>query len=299
MKVLLIGGNGFVGSAVARFLLHRGHSVSSLSRGNSRPPAEVEPLTADRKDAASFATAVGKRSFDLVVDLTAFQGADIDAVIPALRGRVGHYVMISTDFVYATDLEQLPINEDARKDEHSPYATGKLACEAKLLELHRLEQFPCTILRPGHILGAGRALGTTSVEGRDPKLLRRLRSGAGPTLIENGQLLIQPVWHRQIAAAVCAVHGKPQTHGRSFNVANEHAVTVRLYYQMICDLLGVPLRFGSVPLVQYREQNPGKLAFARHRVYDLSHLKAAADFHPGSHLPEAIAESVAWMERME
>lgn len=297
MKVLLIGGSGFVGSAVAEHFLAQQADVTVLSRGNKPLIPGVQGLKADRTDARSFAAAVENRTYDLAVDLTAFKAADVEAVINPLVGHVGHYVLISTDFVYATDIEQIPINEDAPKDLVSGYSTGKLAAEAVMQWAWQEAKLPGTALRPPHIMGAGKELGTTSVEGRDKNLLRSMRKGKGVTLIADGELLIQPVWHRQIAETIDACLGNPATFGQAYNCPGAEAVTTRRYYQLIADRLGVPLKYDSYSADKYRAKYPDKRAFARHRVYDTTKLRDATGYTPRPLLAQAIDETVAWMEK--
>src|SRR5437868_3498267 len=107
MNVLIIGGGGFVGTAVAEHFLAQKHRVAVLSRGSKPAMAGTTPLVGDRQNAAAFAAAVKGQTFDLAIDLTAYHAPDVKAVVPALSKSVGHYVLISTDFVYATDIEQI------------------------------------------------------------------------------------------------------------------------------------------------------------------------------------------------
>ena len=76
-------------------------------------------------------------------------------------------------------------------------------------------------------MGAGGLLGTGSLRGRDPRLLERLRRGEPIVLLDGGALLIQPIVHRDIAAAALACLGRAATHGRAYNVAGPDAITTR------------------------------------------------------------------------
>lgn len=60
MKIALIGGTGFVGSALLAELLSRGHQVTALARnpGKYTPQAGLTIVTADVQDAAQVAQAV-------------------------------------------------------------------------------------------------------------------------------------------------------------------------------------------------------------------------------------------------
>lgn len=297
MNILIIGGNGFLGSAITQHFIEGGHRVTVTARGTRPFAPQAESIALDRRQPGALATALAGRSFDLVVDCAAYQRADIDTIEQSLLGRVGHYIFISTDFVYATDIESFPIREDAPKDPVSPYAVGKVACEQRLAQLFQEKQFPFSVLRPPHIIGAGKELGTGSLQGRDRNMLRSMRAGTGLTLIAEGTLIIQPVWNRQVAAAIDAMKLKPATFGQIFNMMGAEAVTTRRYYQMVADILGVELRCDSIPLEQYRREYPDKRAFARHRIYNLSQLQQLADHAPAPQLREALVETIQWMER--
>lgn len=60
MKIALIGGTGFVGSAVLQELLQRGHHVTALARDISKypPAANLAVVRADALDAAQVAQAI-------------------------------------------------------------------------------------------------------------------------------------------------------------------------------------------------------------------------------------------------
>lgn len=292
MKVLLIGGSGFLGHAAAELFQSRGDKVVSLTRGNKPNPKGVDSLVADRSDAKAFAATIQGQEFDVVIDITAMNADHVKAVLPALKDRCGHYFLISTDFVYANDIETFPITERAPKDKDSKYGQGKLAAEKALDEFST----PTTALRPPHIVGKGKELGTGTVQGRDKGLLRFMRAGTGLTMIADGEYLIAPVWTKQIALAIAACALKPATYGQVMNCPGGDIVTTRQYYKLIADRLGVPLRYDSVSGEDYRRDHPDKRPFARHRVYDVSKLRELAHYTPAPMLDDAIEETVAWME---
>src|SRR5918994_2004644 len=49
-----------------------------------------------------------------------------------------------------------PLVEGSPKERERPYGAGKVACEAVLEQAHQERAFPCTTLRPPHIMGAGK-----------------------------------------------------------------------------------------------------------------------------------------------
>src|SRR5438876_381444 len=94
MRVLVIGGTEFVSLHLVRALIRDGHEVVVLNRGRRRErlPAGVRTIVCDRTDHAALrATLVGER-VDALVDVTyaPTTGADVEAAMEALAGRLGH-----------------------------------------------------------------------------------------------------------------------------------------------------------------------------------------------------------------
>ncbi|HEX2513701.1 MAG TPA: NAD-dependent epimerase/dehydratase family protein [Chloroflexota bacterium] len=296
-KALVIGGAGFLGSGIVRQLQEAGWGVTSLGRGNKpNQVAGVEMLLADRDQPDALAGALEGRTFDLVVDCALYQAPQAHAAVDLFSGRTAHYVFISTDFVYAPDLEgPFPLVEGAPKERERTYGAGKVACEAVLERAHQERTFPCTTLRPPHIMGAGKELGSGSVQGRDPQLLEHLRAGTDVTLLGEGQLLIQPVWNREVGVCIAHLAGNPRAFGQVFNCTGPDCVTTRRYYALIAERLGVPLRADSMDVSEYLQRWPERAPFARHRCYSLEALRERTGYRPRFPLQEAITETVDWM----
>lgn len=293
-SALVIGGTGFLGAAVVAELRAAGWDVTSLARGRMPNPTEDVPLlVADRAQPGALAEATRGREFELVVDCAAYLGPHAAEAVAAFAESTKLYVFISTDFVYAPAADaRFPLREDAAKTYDLPYAAGKLDCEAVLLQAWQERRFPAVILRPPHILGAGKPLGCDPLEMRKPALLDEMRAGRELTLLAEGQLLVQPVWNREIGACIAhlAQHeNRERAYGRVCNCAGPDAVTTRRYYEIIAQYLGVPLRFRSVSLHDFVAQSPDKAHMARHRIYDLSSLRESTGYVPQLHLEDALA----------
>src|SRR3989338_2186035 len=154
MQVLVIGGTEFVSVHLVRALLRDGHQVPALPRGRrpGRLPAGVRTIVCDRKDHAALrATLAGERT-DALVDITyaPTTGEDVEALLDALDGRVGHALFVSTGRVHDHSLP-IPYHEDTPRSLYwGEYAKNKIAGEDACLRRHRERGLPVTIGRPAH-----------------------------------------------------------------------------------------------------------------------------------------------------
>ena len=117
MKILVVGGTGFLGGAVTAEAVAAGHEVSIFTRG--RPPLELPPsVTALVGDRHTDLSALHGMCFDLVVDTCAFTPLSVSLLLDALSPDIGKYALVSSCSVYSDC--SLP---DVDEDGPAPYAT--------------------------------------------------------------------------------------------------------------------------------------------------------------------------------
>jgi 2'-hydroxyisoflavone reductase len=175
MRLLVLGGTGFVGRAVVDEALSRGDQVTVLNRGLRPPIPRVRALTGDRTTAAGLAALDGG-TWDVVVDTWSAAPRVVRDAAARLSGRAGQYTYVSSRSVYAERPEP-PLTEDAPVVDADAdagdvdYAAAKRGGELAAL------QFGDRVL-----LGrAGLILGPYEDVGRLPWWLDRLARG-GTTL---------------------------------------------------------------------------------------------------------------------
>jgi 2'-hydroxyisoflavone reductase len=103
MRILFIGGTRFVGLAMARDAVARGHQVDLFHRG--RTPGD--PLPGARHlpgDRVSDLSSLAQGEWDAVIDTCGYRPRDIAIASDTLAGRHGKYVFISSASVYAEDI---------------------------------------------------------------------------------------------------------------------------------------------------------------------------------------------------
>jgi 2'-hydroxyisoflavone reductase len=150
MRLLILGGTGFVGRHLVAAALARGHDLTLFDRGLTGPGLfpDLERLAGDRE--ADLAPAVTGRSWDAVVDASGFTPAMVATSAEALADRAGHYVFVSSVSAYA-DLSAHGIDEEA------PLAPDGDTYGARKAESERLLEGswpgPLLRLRPGLLVG--------------------------------------------------------------------------------------------------------------------------------------------------
>jgi nucleoside-diphosphate-sugar epimerase len=171
MRLLVLGGSGFVGRAVAAEAVRRGDEVTVFNRGHRRELPGVTTLIGDRVAPGGLA-ALGEGTWDAVVDTWSADGAVVARSAELLRGRAGHYTYVSSRSVYqyggGRDLdERAPLVAADEPGYGGDKLRGELGAAA----------FGAAVL-----LGrAGLILGPYEDIGRLPWWLGRLARG-GPTL---------------------------------------------------------------------------------------------------------------------
>jgi 2'-hydroxyisoflavone reductase len=157
MKLLVLGGTKFLGRAAVEAALARGDEVTLFNRGETNPELfpEVEKLRGDRDGDLS---ALEGREWDAVIDPSGYVPRIVRASAELLRGRVGHYLFVSSISVYAEPFtaggdESAPLQEledPASEEIMRDYGALKAACERVVSEV-----FPDshTNVRAGLIVG--------------------------------------------------------------------------------------------------------------------------------------------------
>lgn len=147
MNILVTGGTVFASRYIGEYFTKAGHSVFVLNRG-SRPQSEgVTHLCGDRHNASSL---LKGRHFDAVIDVTAYNGSDVDDLVSAL-GSFGTYILISSSAVYPETLPQ-PFMESFKVGENSIWgAYGKNKIAAENAALSKIPD--AYIIRPPYLYG--------------------------------------------------------------------------------------------------------------------------------------------------
>lgn len=220
MRILFIGGTRFVGLAMARESLRRGHQVDVFHRGIN-PPKHLTGATDLRGDRCGDLSALARSEWDAVVDTCAYKPHEIQTMANALGSRFRKYVFVSSVGVYANDV---PPNSDetaARADasvlagkdlsklamSSETFGPLKVLCENEVLLRHADH----LVIRPSFVIGPD------DYTQRFPEWIRRIAAGGQVDAPEPRDAPIQYIDARDLAAFV--VGAIEQDLQGAFNVA--------------------------------------------------------------------------------
>lgn len=158
MRLLILGGTGFLGRELVACALEEGHEVTCLARGTQGPPDSAAAFVqADRTRAGAY-DEVATRPWDCVIDLTWDPGC-AEGALTALAPRARHWIFVSTVSVYARhdhagadETAEILAPDFARGPGIERYGEAKAACE-ELCRRHLGDRL--LIARAGLIGGPG------------------------------------------------------------------------------------------------------------------------------------------------
>lgn len=161
LRLLILGGTGFIGPHMVRYALERGHEVTLFNRGRTNPHLfpGVEKLVGDRNGDLE---ALKGRSWDVCMDNNASTPRWVTDSTEFLRDAVDQYFYVSSRSAYA-DFSTVPMTADQPTytyetagvepgAEDLPYGLRKAICER---EVQRVFPDRSTVVRPALIIGPG------------------------------------------------------------------------------------------------------------------------------------------------
>jgi nucleoside-diphosphate-sugar epimerase len=160
LRILVLGGTGFIGPYQVQYALDRGHRVTLFNRGRTNPQLfpEVEKLVGDR---ASDLSALAGRRWDAVIDNSATDPTWVARSAGMLRDAARTYLFVSTRSVYF-DTSRVPMTVDAPVFSYEntkveagarlPYGLSKALAEA---EARKAFGARALVVRPSLIVGPG------------------------------------------------------------------------------------------------------------------------------------------------
>ncbi len=277
MRILIIGGTGHIGSYLVPRLVLGGHQVHVVAR---RPVPQytdarlawpkvkwiVADRTAEEKDGA-WQRRMASLEVDAVVDLLCYTPEQNRVMYEAFRGRVRHFLHCGTVWAYGP-AERVPYEEHFPRRPITDYGRMKAEIESFLLLKHRTENFPATIIHPGHISGR-KWLPIDPQGSRDGVgVYEKLASGREVYLPDQGTATIHHVHGDDVAQQFeLAIENPEPAMGESFSAVAPYALSLTACCRAVAAMFGREPNLKYVPLAEL-----GKHVSARSHAIIAEHV---------------------------
>lgn len=166
LKILILGGTSFLGPHQIAYAISRGHSISTFTRGKTKPTVhaelfnQVEQLVGDRENDL---TALEKGEWDLVIDNSGRKEEWTKKTAELLKDRIGLYLYTSSTGVYYPYLGN-DIKEDTQlvlempnemPDEYAKYEYeyGIMKAKSEIAAKKAFGKDRSIIVRPTYMVG--------------------------------------------------------------------------------------------------------------------------------------------------
>lgn len=160
LKILVLGGTGYIGPHMVREALRRRHDVTLFNRGKTARTLfrDLDLLIGDRDNGLD---ALKDRSWDAVIDNSGYVPRHVTDSARLLSPSVSHYVFVSSISAYASfadandegsPLATMP-DESVEEVTGGTYGPMKALCEQSVAA--EMGEDRVTILRPTYICGPG------------------------------------------------------------------------------------------------------------------------------------------------
>jgi nucleoside-diphosphate-sugar epimerase len=258
MRVLVLGGNRYIGLHLVRELARRGHEVTVLNSHEVPLPDGVVRLHGDRQRPGVVEEVLRPRrdDFDVVFDNTAYQVKDLEPLVGLFTGRISQLVFTSSSAVYRRSFVQ-PTLETSRThdagdaDPRKAYGVGKVRCEQYLDEQWERTGLATTSLRVVHTLGPMSPLVT-----RDPIFFARLEQGRPIFLPGDGYAAVHLVHVNDVARLMASIVGNAATAGQRYNVAGSEVTSILGAIHFMARAVGTEPHIVRVPMEVARGRTP-------------------------------------------
>ena len=167
LSILILGGTSYLGPHQIAYALQRGHSVSTFTRGKTKPKIhaelfdQVEQLIGDREDNLE---ALKNRKWDVVIDNSGRKVKWTKATADLLKDNVGMYMYTSSTGVFYPYLKGnlteetkvvLEMVEGLTEDEKYEMDYGVMKANSELAAINTFGEERTVVIRPTYMLGPG------------------------------------------------------------------------------------------------------------------------------------------------
>jgi nucleoside-diphosphate-sugar epimerase len=315
MRILLIGGNGFIGRFVVAALKQQEHTLAVFHRGTRALPSGIEEIRGDRNQLSASAQELRHFAPDVVIDIVISSAPQAEELMNIFRGTARRVIMLSSIDVYRAvgishgtengPLQEVPLTEESelRRRLH-PYPAesmqhlrkvfawvtddyDKIPAERVVMSDHKL---PGTVLRLPMVYGPG-------------DLLRRFYPVV-KRIVDGRRHIIFPEtlagWHsprgyvENVSAAIALAATDERAARCVYNVCEEPAFSELEWARKIAAEMRWDGNFVVLPLERTPRHllQPGNAA--QHWTASSARIRKELGYQEPVPIEEAIRRTISW-----
>ena len=220
-KILIMGGNQFVGKEIAKKFLEKNNTVYVLNRGTRKNIEGVIFLKTDRDNYIEMKNTLKDIEVDVIVDVSAYTEEQVNILHKVMKNKFKQYILISSASIY-NNIKCTPVNEENQTGENliwGDYAKNKYLAEKITIENSNLHNFKYTIFRPFYIYGIGNNLD------RENYFFSRIKYNL-PIFIPSKNNIIQFGYVEDLALAIESSIDNSDFYNQIFNISGNEYVTI-------------------------------------------------------------------------
>ncbi len=276
--ILLLGGSGFIGNALANRL--KGEAVHILGRHGAERLEEVLPRCGTVVHLAS-ATTPGSSARH--PDLELGNLALTLRLLELMQSQPEtHLIFFSSGGTVYGNPERLPVAENAAIAPLSNHGAGKAAQEA-FCQAFRARGHAVTILRPSNAYGPGQTM--RGGFGLVRTLLEHARAGTVMEIWGDGENMRDFIYIDDVVEACMRFIGLPQDSG-TYNLGSGVGHSINQVRHIVERVTGIELKISH---------RPARGIDVRAVVLDISRLEARLSWKPEINLEEGIGLTWEWL----
>jgi len=307
MKILILGGTGFISSKVVLKLLSAGHEVHLFTRGISKRDFDKQNLHFIRgnRDSIKDLISAAQKQYDVVYDFIAYKPEHTLHAVKAFKDRTSRFIHCSTISVYMISREvSIPITEDQSDApvmefwDRNPFGMGyginKRRCEDILWKEHS-DKFPVTVIRPTFVCGPA------DPARRDYFWIERIMDGQPLLVPGHGEHKFQNIYIEDLAGIFAKVIETDITIGQSYNAADDHILSLNTYLALLGDILDKQIElvhcdintFDKLPFSYSTVADVFPFNTRKHAVFSLEKIKKDINYS-STPIKEWMTKTVEW-----
>ncbi len=299
--ILLVGGNGFLGSALAKALVKADREVHVLSR--STEPGRRHGINFHRGDQGDDATVAPLlRACGTVVHLASTTTPGSSARIPEMDTAENvkpcavlierlcdsppeRLIFVSSGGAVYGNPKALPVDESFLPNPLSYHAAGKVALEALFTVFAQANRVPLAIMRPSNIYGPGQCL--RNGFGLVRTLLEKALQGRTVEMWGDGSAVRDYLFIDDAVAALLRLINDSKAIG-PFNAGSGVGTSIKSLIEYVPEITGRPLEI---------MERPARKTDVHHIVLDSSKLRLATGWTPVVTLKEGLLQTWTWLKQ--